>query len=416
MNAKWLILFFWLCGQQSWCQGLVSDITFSGNVKTDETYLTQFLKTSLGQSLDSTLLREDMQRLSNLESLASANFLVLERSDGHFDIEILCEEVFTILPIFNFGGVEDNFWFQVGVTENNLAGQGHKAFAYYQLYDRSSAALALTLRRYRGSRWSYLVNFVKWSTLEPLFFSEGVAEYNYDNYTYGLGITYHFDFHSELEGGLSYFTEAYEKQTEGIPTAPDRANTNKLLVKLIHRNQHINYHFFYEQGYSNVLTTEAVYSLNGDPDFYIFFNDFKYIHRLGNRGNIGARLRVGLSTNEESPFAPFVLDSYLNIRGIGNRVDRGTGTVVLNSEYRHAILDRPQVAMQGVLFSDTGTWRNPGGDLSDFSQSENFVLFGGAGLRFIHKKIYNAILRVDYGFDLQDPGKNGFVIGIGQYF
>ena len=125
---------------------------------------------------------------------------------------------------------------------------------------------------------------------------------------------------------------------------------------------------------------------------------------------------MGLSSNHESPFAPFVLDSYLNIRGIGNRVDRGTGALILNMEYRHSLLEKERIAIQGVVFSDTGSWRNPGGNLDDFSNPDNFVLFAGGGLRFIHKKIYNAILRVDYGFNLQERQVNGFVLGVGQYF
>ncbi len=124
----------------------------------------------------------------------------------------------------------------------------------------------------------------------------------------------------------------------------------------------------------------------------------------------------GLSSNQESPFAPFVLDSYLNIRGVGNRVDRGTGAIILNAEYRYSLLEKDRIAIQGILFSDTGSWRNPGGNFSGFTDSNNFVLFAGGGLRFIHKKIYNAILRIDYGFNLQETGINGFVLGVGQYF
>ena len=64
---------------------------------------------------------------------------------------------------------------------------------------------------------------------------------------------------------------------------------------------------------------------------------------------------------------------------------------------------------------DTGTWRQPGGRLSDFWQSENIELFSGIGLRIMNKKIYNAIFRIDYGFSLKDNRK-GIVFGIGQYF
>jgi hypothetical protein len=79
-------------------------------------------------------------------------------------------------------------------------------------------------------------------------------------------------------------------------------------------------------------------------------------------------------------------------------------------------MDKNKVALQGVIFSDSGSWRNPGGNLSDFTDAENFVLFAGTGIRIIHKKIYNAVFRIDYGFNLQDPATRGFVLGVGQYF
>jgi hypothetical protein len=41
-----------------------------------------------------------------------------------------------------------------------------------------------------------------------------------------------------------------------------------------------------------------------------------------------------LASNSKSPFAPLRFNN-INLRGVGNIIDRGTGTVVLNSEYRH---------------------------------------------------------------------------------
>ena len=72
--------------------------------------------------------------------------------------------------------------------------------------------------------------------------------------------------------------------------------------------------------------------------------------------------------------------------------------------------------MQGNAFIDSGTWRNPGGDFSDFTDSDNIKVYSGLGLRFIHKKIFNAIFRIDYGFGITKNGTQGLVFGIGQYF
>ena len=50
------------------------------------------------------------------------------------------------------------------------------------------------------------------------------------------------------------------------------------------------------------------------------------------------------------------------------------------------------------------------------SENENIRVFTGLGVRFIHKTIFNAILRLDYGFNVQDFNHHGLVFGIGQYF
>ena len=125
---------------------------------------------------------------------------------------------------------------------------------------------------------------------------------------------------------------------------------------------------------------------------------------------------MGLSSNDNTPFAPFSVDNNVNIRGVGNTIDRGTGVVVYNTEYRYTILDKNWFVLQGNAFVDAGSWRQPGGEFSDFVKSENIKIYPGLGLRFMHKKIFNAIFRIDYGYGITTNATRGFVFGIGQYF
>ncbi|WP_420576018.1 POTRA domain-containing protein [Ekhidna sp.] len=394
----------------------IKTINFEGLQKTKPTYLNQFLSFEEGDELDSAKLEETKQLLVNLEMFADVSYEVEQSAKG-VTIAFHMEELFTLLPIFNFGGIKENFWFQIGASEVNLSGRGNKLTTYYQYYDRSSYATHLTFDRIKQSPWGVNINLIKWSTLEPLFFNGNAVEYEYDNYTLGVDAIRHFNFRDRIEFGGAYFTEDYKKFTEGpFEGAPERVNKHKVLSKLRLIHNRVDYHFFYLNGWYNQLNLQTVQSFDNDPAFYIIFNDLKRFIRISEHGNFASRLRLGLSSNEESPFAPFVLDSYVNIRGVGNRVDRGTGAIILNAEYRYSFIDQRKLAVQGVLFSDSGSWRKPGGDFSDFTDSKNFVLFAGGGFRFIHKKIFNAIFRVDYGVNLQQPEVNGFVLGIGQYF
>ena len=147
-------------------------------------------------------------------------------------------------------------------------------------------------------------------------------------------------------------------------------------------------------------------SLESLPDFLIGWNDFYYFNRIGSKGNFASRLRLGLSSNEKTPFAPFSVDNNVNIRGVGNTIDRGTGSIVLNTEYRHTLYEKSWFILQGNAFVDSGTWRQPGGNFSDFTNMDNIKVYSGLGLRFIHKKVFNAIFRIDYGFGLTKNGTN----------
>ena len=137
---------------------------------------------------------------------------------------------------------------------------------------------------------------------------------------------------------------------------------------------------------------------------------------MGKRGNWASRVRLGLSSNSDSPFAPFSVDNNLNIRGVGNLIDRGTGVIVVNTEYRHTLIQKGWFAMQSNVFIDAGTWRNPGGTLNDFAKPHNIRIYPGVGVRFIHAKIFNAVFRIDYGYGITENSSNGIVFGIGQYF
>ena len=72
--------------------------------------------------------------------------------------------------------------------------------------------------------------------------------------------------------------------------------------------------------------------------------------------------------------------------------------------------------MQGNAFIDARTWQDPGGELGDLIDGKNASLFSGLGIRFIHKRIFNAVFRIDYGFSLGKKASNGIVFGTGQYF
>jgi len=257
------------------------------------------------------------------------------------------------------------------------------------------------------------------SAIEPLYFPAPVS-YVYANLSFGAGLSYTTPNRHIFRFGLSNFYEHYQKTEPDRNTpGPEELDLNKGLLKLSHAHRNLNYHWERLEGTAHETVFQAVRTFNSSADnFVIGWHDFRYYKMKGRFANLALRLRVGLSTNVNSPFAPFVLDSQVNIRGSGNRIDRGTAQLILNLEYRLTAWKdaRNRFAVQAVGFSDLGSWRNPGGEFSDIWDEENFRQFIGGGLRLISLKAYNAVLRLDYGMDIRNTRERGFVAGFGQYF
>ncbi|GAB5550981.1 MAG: hypothetical protein Sapg2KO_05720 [Saprospiraceae bacterium] len=398
---------------------LVSEINFTGLNKTKTEYLFSFLQTKTNQFLNKSLLDRDRQVLLNLEGIADVKYQIDTLAKG-LSLTFQIKEALTFFPIINFGGVQGNFWYQLGITDANWRGRGIKLTTFYQNIDgRHNFNFHYRNPYIRGSQWGASLNLQRFASTEPLFFSEGTVFYDYDNTSVGATIIRHLNPKHTIELGATYFVEDYRKNNrhEGTVTpGPQEQREPKTLGKFLHYYRNINYHYHQLSGYDNVLNLQTVYNLSDYSFFNILINDTRYFGRIGQNGNFASRLRIGLATNNNSPFAPFVLDSHINIRGSGNRIDRGTATFILNLEYRQTIFNRGNFVSQLVAFSDSGTWRKPGGDLNQLITGETLRHFVGGGLRLSYLKAYNATLRIDYGIDIQNTQERGFVLGVGQFF
>lgn len=401
-----------------WGQELKS-IHFEGLRKSRPQVLRQLLRTRVGSPVDLATIESDAQQLRNHNGIQSVEYR-LDTLEQGLALTFVMQEKLTLLPILGFGGVTGNLFFQLGFTDINWLGLGHQLAAFYQLNDfRSNYSFYYRAPRLGGSQWGASVGFNRRATVEPLYFSQDTVFYDYDFLSFGGTAIYNLDRKHFLEVGGNYFIENYLKNARHeneLTPGPEGLRAPKVLGKLIHVLDRRNYDYFYLDGFDNRLSYQFVYDSNAENWFHMVLNDTRFFRKVGGGGNLALRTRLGIATNRMSPFAPFVLDSYVNIRGVGNRVDRGTGTLVLNLEYRQTLLDRPAFAIQGVVFSDLGSWRKPGGELSDFVNRNHFRHFAGGGLRGIYKKVFNATLRIDYGVDIYTPTERGFVVGIGQYF
>jgi outer membrane protein insertion porin family len=421
MNKKIFLLFvFSFCYFLAMCQqGIVSKIEVKGTKRTKVSFVEKLVKVQEGMPLDSFQMEQDITRLKRLPSISHAYFQVFPLKEEEYEVNYTVEENFTLIPFANlFSSANDDFAFRVGLQEFNFLGSNITLGGFYQLDVFNSYGFSVRAPYLFSDKLGLAFNYNDFNTQEPVFFSDDTADYRYRNSGFEFLGLYEFNLKNRIELGFSLFTEDYSYISGATrPNVPLALNVDKHLLKFIYNYEDIDYFYHYLDGFKSNLNFQYVGSSDEAlPEFLIGFNDFSLFKRIGNHGNWANRLRLGLASNVNSPFAPFTVDNNLNIRGVGNTIDRGTGAIVFNTEYRHTLVDKDWFVLQSNFFVDGGSWRNPGGNFGNFLDNENLRIYPGVGLRFIHKRIFNAIFRIDYGHGITKDSANGIVFGIGQYF
>lgn len=400
-------------------ESIVLGVEMQGAKRTKPSFLKKLVELKSGMTLDSVLMEKDITRLKRLPSISHAYYQVFSTEEGKYNVFYSVEENFTIIPFANiYTSSTDEFAFRVGLQEFNLLGRNIALGGFYQYDVYNSYGLNVRAPYLFTNKIGLTFEYKDLTTQEPVFFDGTTADYKYNNKGFELLGMYEFNFKNRAELGFSLFTEDYQYLLGATsPSVPQDLNVDKHLFKLIYNFDNVKYYYQNLEGFRSILNFQYVGSSDSSlPEFLIGFNDFIYYRRMGERGNWANRLRLGLASNVDSPFAPFTVDNNINIRGVGNIIDRGTGTIVFNTEYRHTLIDKSWFVLQSNVFVDGGSWRNPGGSLNDFAKSENIRIYPGIGLRLIHKRIFNAIFRIDYGYGITKNASHGVVFGIGQYF
>ena len=401
---------------------VIVDVKIQGAKKIKESFIHKLLLTKKGKVLDSLSIEKDIILLKRLPAISHAYYQVFHSHDHFYNVFINVEENFTIIPEVNFWTTTNQqFSYKLGLYDYNFLGRNIAFGGFYQHNGFDSYGLNFKAPNLFSKKWGLALTHQNWKSEEPLYFDNKTANYLYNNVSFEVLGLFQINLQNQFNFGVNLFNERYQYLSgDTDPSIRLNLDLDKALFKLVYNYDDLDYYYQYISGFKSILYAQFVTSNNTfQKDFFIAWNDFFYYKRVGDKGNWANRIRFGLSSNENTPFAPFALDNNVNLRGVGILVDRGTGVILWNTEYRHTICDKDWLAIQTNVFSDFGSWRNPGGELNDFTNSTNIFVYSGFGLRFISKKIHNATFRIDYGFRLSNtPGrsKGGLVFGIGQYF
>lgn len=168
-----------------------------------------------------------------------------------------------------------------------------------------------------SKQFGLAINHQDLTTQEPVFFNNTTADYKYRNKSIEILGLYEIDFKNRIEFGVNFFTETYSYKFGATSLdIPQELNVDKFLYKGVYEYNNLDYYYQYVSGFKSVFNFQYVLSRDDRlPEFLIGWNDFFYFKRVGEKGNWANRLRIGFSSNNDSPFAPFSVDNNLNIRG-----------------------------------------------------------------------------------------------------
>lgn len=415
-----LLPVLWMFASLVQAQPNLVHIEYQGCNKTHPSYFPNFVMSKVGEPVDTLQLAQDVKNLWNTNLYADVYYELFDTLGGTAARFVLREK-WTSYPAGNGGIIDENFWMELGWRDNHLLGRGIRAMLLAKYYDRFAVRGFFQAPYWFGKGFGMESNWEIGRTIEPLGnLSDEVLDFNQDRVFVNMLASFALKPSNLLYFGVEYHRLAYMLRYDEELLAPDafsEVQTQYLLVARHHTRYHLNIFEQYVTGWSNeVLLKTAFVPDPASQRLYPFFqNETKLFFRPWKSGNVGTRLRAGIAENDASVFAQFIQDSFLNVRGIGNKPYRGTAELTWNVELRQTIYDRRWVALQSVAFFDYSAIRPPAGDFNSMFTAQHSHAYAGLGGRIFFKNVFDFIMRLDVGLSLQD-GSGGFVMGLGQYF
>ncbi|SFD11368.1 outer membrane protein assembly factor [Algibacter pectinivorans] len=405
----------------------VESLNFEGLKKTKASFLTRIAKVKVGKETDSVVVVNDIERFKRLDGIAFANYKIEYVGDAGYRVTYLLEENFSIIPGVRTGQANDgSFLYRFSAFEFNGLGRNIIFGGFFKREVFNGFGVFLEHPYLFSNKLGLGINYQDDTSQQPIYLNandiDNSANYAYTRKGPELTLFYELNFKNRFELGSKIFKEEYtlirdDPENEGLVNVPE-PQLNKALFRASHEFVDIDIQYQNQSGFRNFL--DLNYFVGGQGVLqteYIINNTTQFYKLIGSKGNFATQLKFQLSnTVNNTAFVPIIIDNQFNNRGVGNTVDRGISSTTVNTEYRHTLFEKGWFVLQGNVFTDVSSLQRPNVQFLNQFSSDTFRVYSGAGVRFIHKYIFNAVLRFDYGVNVTGTGGNGFVFGIGQYF
>jgi len=401
-------------------QTRIDSIVVVGLKKSKVSYLKKMIFSSPNEVLDTITIKDDIIRMIREPAVSHAYYSIDTLPSNKIALKYHIEENITLIPAVDlWSTLDDAVAYHIGINDHNFLGKGYKAGVFYRRNNLSGFGVLFSNPNFINYTLGWEGILQKRNTLEPVYETGQTYFYDYNFWNAEIGMSFKPKLEKIYQINLGFLEDHYTLES-GTPTVsiPNNFITNKLLLKTSFDYNKLERYYYFQFGIRNRISNNWVWGENfgGEHLFFAFENETTYFKRIYSKGNWANRLKLGISRNINTPFPTFVIDNNLNVRGIGNRVQRGSALLSFSTEYRHTILERRWLAIQANGFLDFAAIRPAGAAFKTTFESDNIKAFSGIGIRIIHKYIHSAILRIDYGFSMLPPFQKGLVFGIGQFF
>lgn len=403
---------------------VISSISVTGNLKTQENIVQRELTFSVGNTLSIENIQESLRRLNNLRLFNDLTFTYLKTKAQTVSVNIHISERWTTIPIIQAEGGGSTKSVTLGLYDVNLLGRGLELGARIQSIDDQKGGV-IWFRNPRLFDQRILLGADIWQETRNrlLYKPNGSQSGAYTNHKDRL----HVFAKKELSKGwfigtgIDYLRNDFDltavdsesltiNQSTGF-TPP--TNSEQAVFELSTQLGELNYDRYLVNGKQTSLEARlsreksssnksTTLTLN-HTQFYIFKRDH----------NLGIHLSLG-HTNSDLLEDQFYLGGLSEIRGYEDRRFKGANFWKANLEYRIIGYQTSWLALQPIAFTDFGRVGDTFKNLLN-SQSTDFASIG-LGLRFIFPKVYRLNARIDFAKTLDSNSRSDVSFGLQQFF
>lgn len=333
--------------------------------------------------------------------------------DGH-RITVDVQEKVTLAPILNFtsGSTPQDLNATVGLVEYNLFGTGTQLGGQFNYSQRGpNVDLWLSEHVFRPDRWakelkaSYNVNGMR--------FSDSTSSWTRNRIGGEIELKGPYTYDSPLR--YEVVLKAYREEVRDVidsSSGPPNGTYVGLIPEVTWDKYH--WHDLVPRGYRIALELRPGYFFGANQQRHE--GRLRYLQGipLGSSSVIMINGVAEAVNNSGNPNHSVLIGSIAGVRGLSDNLYRSVAQAYTNLELRHAIQVAPRWALQGVVFSDAGTFQSfeATGTLRSWLGAVNV----GAGIRIIPTFLSNTLLRIDAAH-LFAPSPNSLVqFGVTQYF